>query len=117
MHTAEPTVTNVEFTVSMEHVANCTVHCMRAYSCGVCPAFIHSTNSSTLGSDAVQGCNIHHHQPHPHAAPEDAPDEEEEEEEDDQYTPPHQPHPHPPAPAPAPAKVAIEDNLGKCYSS
>ena len=28
---------------------------------GVCPAFIHSTNSSTLGSDAVQGCNIHQH--------------------------------------------------------
>ena len=38
------------------------VHCMMVHSVGgVCPAFIHSTNSSTLGSDAVQGCNIHQH--------------------------------------------------------
>ena len=49
VHTAQPSV-------SMENIASC----MRAYSCGVCPAFIHSTNSSTLGSDALQGCNIHH---------------------------------------------------------
>ena len=42
------------------------MHCLLVHSVGgVCPAFIHSTNSSTLGSDAVQGCNIHQHQTHP----------------------------------------------------
>ena len=69
-HTEHSTSASHEHTLNnyTAHCALCTlctafcVHCMMVHSVGgVCPAFIHSTNSSTLGSDAVQGCNIHQH--------------------------------------------------------